>query len=58
MMVGNVIGPLLGGWLAVDVSLAATFWVPGAALMAIGLALALLGIGRALPLWATSPAAD
>jgi len=36
MMVGNVIGPLAGGWLAVHVGLAATFWVPGAILAAIG----------------------
>ena len=39
MMVGNVIGPLLGGWLAVHVGLAATFWVPGALVAAVGLAL-------------------
>jgi DHA1 family multidrug resistance protein-like MFS transporter len=48
MMLGNVIGPLLGGWLAVNVSLAATFWVPGAGLAVVGLALAasLLRPGR------------
>ncbi|MFN8600178.1 MAG: MFS transporter [Candidatus Binatia bacterium] len=40
MMVGNVIGPLLGGWLAVHMDLAATFYVPGAALAVIGLAFA------------------
>lgn len=39
MMIGNVIGPLLGGWLAVHVGLAATFWVPGALLGAVGVAL-------------------
>lgn len=39
MMIGNVIGPLLGGWLAVHVGLAATFWVPGAMLGAVGVAL-------------------
>ena len=40
MMVGNVIGPLLGGWLAVHMDLAATFYVPGAALAVIGIAFA------------------
>lgn len=40
MMVGNVIGPLLGGWLAVHLDLAATFYVPGAVLAVIGLAFA------------------
>jgi len=40
MMLGNVIGPLLGGWLAVQHSLAATFWVPGAGLAVLGLSLA------------------
>lgn len=39
MMVGNVIGPLAGGWLAAHVGLGATFWVPGAALAAAGLLL-------------------
>jgi MFS transporter, DHA1 family, multidrug resistance protein len=41
MMLGNVIGPLLGGWLAVHVSLPATFWVPGAGLGVVGLILAI-----------------
>ena len=36
MMVGNVIGPLGGGWLAVHVGLAATFWAPGVLLAAVG----------------------
>jgi DHA1 family multidrug resistance protein-like MFS transporter len=36
MMLGNVIGPLIGGWLAVHVGIAATFWVPGAAIAVIG----------------------
>jgi DHA1 family multidrug resistance protein-like MFS transporter len=36
MMIGNVLGPLAGGWLAVHVGLAATFWVPGAVLGTIG----------------------
>jgi MFS transporter, DHA1 family, multidrug resistance protein len=40
MMVGNVIGPLLGGWIAVHVNLAATFWMPGLALGAAGLCFA------------------
>lgn len=39
MMIGNVIGPLAGGWLAVHVGLAATFWVPGALLAAAGVLL-------------------
>jgi len=39
MMVGNVIGPLAGGWLSVHVGLSATFWVPGALVGAVGLAL-------------------
>lgn len=39
MMIGNVIGPALGSWLAVHVGLAATFYAPGAALAAIGLGL-------------------
>lgn len=41
MMIGNVIGPLVGGWLAVHVGLPSTFWVPGAALLAAGGAVAL-----------------
>jgi MFS family permease len=40
MMVGNVLGPLLGGWLAVHAGLGATFWAPGVALTAVGLLLA------------------
>ena len=39
MMLGNVIGPALGGWLAVGVGIAATFWVPGIALALVGAAL-------------------
>ena len=39
MMIGNVIGPLAGGWLAVHVGLSATFWVPGALLTTAGLLL-------------------
>lgn len=41
MMIGNVIGPLLGGWLAVHVGLAATFWFPGALLGTIGVLLSI-----------------
>jgi DHA1 family multidrug resistance protein-like MFS transporter len=41
MMIGNVLGPLAGGWLAVHVGLPATFWVPGAMLGFIGLMLCL-----------------
>lgn len=40
MMIGNVIGPLLGGWIAVHVNLAATFWMPGLALGAAGVVFA------------------
>jgi MFS family permease len=39
MMLGNVIGPLLGGWLAVHVGLPATFWVPGTVLALVGVIL-------------------
>jgi len=46
MMIGNVIGPLLGGWLAVHVDLAATFYVPGVALALIGVAFATLSAVR------------
>ncbi|MEW6268257.1 MAG: MFS transporter [Thermodesulfobacteriota bacterium] len=46
MMVGNVIGPLLGGWLAVHAGLAATFWVPGVAIALIGLAFAAASAAR------------
>jgi MFS family permease len=42
MMLGNVIGPPLGSWLAVHLSLAATFYVPGAGLVLVG---SVLGIG-------------
>jgi MFS family permease len=45
MMVGNVMGPALGGWLAVHVGLAATFFVPGAMLSVLGTGL-LLGVWR------------
>lgn len=48
MMVGNVIGPLLGGWLAVHLDLAATFYVPGAALALIGLAFAAVSAVRSV----------
>lgn len=46
MMIGNVIGPLLGGWLAVHLDLAATFWVPGLAIAAVGIAFAAARAGR------------
>jgi len=39
MMIGSLLGPVTGGWLAVHLSLGATFWVPGAALIAVGLLL-------------------
>jgi DHA1 family multidrug resistance protein-like MFS transporter len=39
MMLGNVVGPLLGSWLGVRFSLAATFYVPGAAMTLVGLAI-------------------
>ena len=48
MMVGNVIGPLLGGWLAVHLDLAATFYVPGAILAAVGLAFAAVSAVRSV----------
>jgi DHA1 family multidrug resistance protein-like MFS transporter len=44
MMGGNVLGPLAGGWLAVHVGLAATFWGPGLLVTAAGLALAAWGL--------------
>jgi len=47
MMGGNVIGPLVGGWLAAHVGIAATFWAPGAVIAAVGFAMALRGIGHA-----------
>lgn len=37
MMIGNVFGPLLGGWLAVHAGIGATFWAPGIVLAAVGL---------------------
>lgn len=40
MMLGNVLGPQLGSWLAMHLGLPATFWAPGAVVAAIGLALA------------------
>ena len=40
MMGGNVVGPLVGGWLAVHVGLAATFWAPGVVLTCVGTAMA------------------
>jgi len=46
MMVGNVIGPLLGGWLAVHFDLAATFYVPGATLAVVGFAFAAVSAVR------------
>ena len=42
MMIGNVVGSLFGSWLAVEVSLAATFWVPGLLLMGTGVLFMLL----------------
>ena len=38
MMVGNVVGPLAGGWFAVQFGITATFWLPGAALALVGAA--------------------
>jgi DHA1 family multidrug resistance protein-like MFS transporter len=46
MMVGNVMGPLLGGWLAVHAGIAATFYVPGAAVAAIGIVFAAWNAAR------------
>jgi DHA1 family multidrug resistance protein-like MFS transporter len=46
MMLGNVIGPLLGGWLAVHLDLASTFYVPGTAVALIGIAFAGLSAAR------------
>lgn len=37
MMVGNVLGSFVGSWVAVQISLAATFWVPGLLLTATGI---------------------
>ncbi len=36
MMTGNVAGSLFGGWLAVEIGLGATFWVPGILLTVTG----------------------
>lgn len=47
MMGGNVVGPLIGGWLAVHAGIAATFWVPGTALAIAGAAMAALTLRRA-----------
>jgi DHA1 family multidrug resistance protein-like MFS transporter len=44
MMAGNVLGPLVGGWLAVHVGLPATFWVPG--LLLAGAAAAVAAAAR------------
>jgi MFS transporter, DHA1 family, multidrug resistance protein len=44
MMAGNVVGPLIGGWLAVHVGLAATFWAPGLVIAAVGTAMAVRGV--------------
>jgi len=46
MMAGNVVGPLLGGWIAVHLGLAATFWLPGLALSAAGVGFGVLLWGR------------
>jgi MFS transporter, DHA1 family, multidrug resistance protein len=46
MMAGNVVGPLLGGWIAVHIGLAATFWLPGLALATAGIGFALVLAGR------------
>jgi MFS transporter, DHA1 family, multidrug resistance protein len=46
MMIGNVAGPLCGGWLAVHAGLAATFWAPGLALAGAGVALAAYRLRR------------
>lgn len=39
MMLGNVVGPALGGWLSVHFGLPATFWAPGAVAAVAGTAL-------------------
>lgn len=46
MMLGNVFGSIAGGWIAVDMSLGATFWVPGIALTATGLCFSALSSSR------------
>jgi DHA1 family multidrug resistance protein-like MFS transporter len=46
MMAGNVVGPLLGGWIAVHLGLAATFWLPGLALGTAGIGFALVLASR------------
>ena len=38
MMLGNVIGSIFGSWLSVQLSLSATFWVPGTLLTVVGVA--------------------
>jgi DHA1 family multidrug resistance protein-like MFS transporter len=40
MMIGSLLGPVTGGWLAVHLGLGATFWVPGAAMIVTGVLLA------------------
>lgn len=42
MMTGSLIGPVTGGWLAVHLGLGATFWVPGALMIAVGALLTLV----------------
>ena len=37
MMAGNVIGSVVGSWIAVEISLEATFWIPGILLAIAGL---------------------
>ncbi len=46
MMIGNVLGPLAGGWLAVHAGIGATFWVPGIALAVTGALLLAAGLRR------------
>ena len=41
MMIGNVIGPLIGGWMAAHVGLPSTFWLPGVLLVTAGTAVAI-----------------
>lgn len=46
MMGGNVVGPLVGGWLAVHVGIGATFWAPGAVIAVVAAAVAVrLAVG-------------
>jgi hypothetical protein len=54
MMTGNVFGPLAGGWLAVHVGIASTFWASGLliALVAVAIGARLLiaaAVGAARP---------